>query len=74
MAYGKKGKLKVLQIRHEQFLRRDFDAEEWGYRWVKYGDIEVLRLEHDYDQEATDSFDFIEYSLPVSIEYEYDDH
>lgn len=72
MAIGKKGALKVTQIRDKEILRRDFDAEEWSYHWVKYGDVEILRLEHDEDPEATDSFDFIEYSCPVSIEFEYD--
>lgn len=72
MAYGRQGILKVRQQQGNGFTQRDFDAMEWGYQWHKRGDVDILRLEHDRDPEATDSCDFVEFSAPVNIEFEYE--
>jgi hypothetical protein len=68
----RKGLLKVKQLHEKGVIRRDFDAEEWEYAWLKRGDAVVLRLEHSGDPDATDSFDFVEFSPPVSIEFEHE--
>lgn len=67
------GILKVSQMQGEHEIRRDFDAEEWSHVWVKRGGVDVLQLLHDGDPEATDSFDFVEFSAPVTIAFEYED-
>ncbi len=68
----KPGRLQVDQPAGKEIIRRDFDAEEWGYEWVKRNGVEVLRLLHDRDPEATDSFDFVEFSTPVSVSFVFD--
>ena len=67
------GLYKVTQIVGKHAHRRDFDAEEWSYAWLMIGGVAVLRLSHDNDPEATDAFDFVDFSAPVNIEYEYMD-
>ena len=72
MAIRKPGTIIVTQMHGKEVLRRDFDAEEWGYTWVKLGEVEVLRLEHDADPAATAFFDYVEFSTPVVVEFEYE--
>jgi len=63
----------VTQHGTEGSLRRDFDAEEWSYDWFTRNGVGFLRMEHDGDPGATDSCDFIEFSMPVSIEFQSED-
>lgn len=64
------GLFSVTQMHGKEQLRRDFDAEEWSYVWMKSGDVDVLRLLHNNDPDATDSYDFVEFSTPVQIAFE----
>ncbi len=67
------GLYKVTQMHGKEIVRRDFDAEEWRYEWISRADkIVILRLLHDHDPDATDTFDFVEFSTPVSIEFEWE--
>lgn len=64
-----KGLYRVTSTAGNKLVVRDFDAEEWSYGWGRQNDVPVLRLLHDGDPDAKDSFDFVEYSSPVSIEF-----
>lgn len=72
MLRGKPGIIRVRQIHEKTIEIRDFDAEEWSHQWVKRGDVDVLRLLHDRDPETSDSYDFVEFSTPVNISFEYE--
>lgn len=72
MAIGRHGRLIVTQMHGKEILRQEFDSMEWGFEWYKRNDMQILRLGHDGDPEATHSFDFVEFSCPVSIEFEYE--
>lgn len=63
----------VRQVCGRDVIRTDYDASEWDYRWLKYDGVSFLRMEHTRDPDATDSMDFVEYSLPVSLEFQYTD-
>ena len=72
MIINRTGILKVTQIHSKEIYRRDFDAQEWSYEWVTINNgIIILRLLHDRDPDATTSYDFMEFSAPVNIEFEY---
>ncbi len=49
--------------------RIDYDSEIWTYRWFKRGDIQVLRMEEIEPEENCDTISFVEYSMPVMIEF-----
>jgi hypothetical protein len=68
-----KGLLRVTHSNKTEITLRDFDAEEWVSRWLHYGNVQVLRLEHIYDPESKSSFDWMEFSTPVSVEYIYEE-
>ena len=52
--------------------RRDFDAEEWEYKWENKNGILLLILTHTNDPDVKIAFDFVEFSGPeLSIEFEY---
>lgn len=68
----KAGILKVYQLSNKVEFRRDFDASEWHHEWLKRNGVDVLRLLHDADPEATTTFDYVEFSAPVRIEFEYE--
>ena len=67
------GILRVVQFagnrqKPEEFMR-DLDASEWSHEWVKRGGVDVLRVIHDNIDDEADSFEFIEFSSPVQIEF-----
>ncbi len=64
-----KGFYRVTTSFRNKLIVRDFDAEEWSYEWLKRNEVDVLYLLHDGDPDAKNSFDFVEYSTPVSIEF-----
>lgn len=64
-----KGFYRVTRASRNKLIVRDFDAEEWSYEWHKQNEIPILRLLHDGEPGVKDSFDFVEYSTPVSIEF-----
>ena len=72
MAIRKAGTIKVQQAQGKHLIRRDFDAQEWGYEWHKQNGVDFVRLLHDADPSATDTYDFVDYSCPVSVEFEYE--
>lgn len=52
-----------------KLLVRDFAASEWTPEWIgRYG-ISVLRVSHDNVNDFAESFDFVEFSSPVQIEF-----
>lgn len=51
---------------------RDFSSEQWAYHWLRLSDgTQVLRLieKPDITSYSAEPIGFIEFSLPVSIEY-----
>lgn len=51
-------------------VMRDFNAEEWSYKWVPITPYySTLRVQHDNSDEDSDSFEYIEFSSPVHIEF-----
>ena len=69
--FGKRppGLLRVTQLSGNQTIVRDFDNEEWSYQWYPIGDQTMLRLNHDRDPDATISFDYVDFSAPVNVEF-----
>ena len=63
------GRLRVTHALDGLVVYRDFDNEEWSYQWLKTGDIPILRLNHDLDPDAITSFDYVDFSAPVSVEF-----
>jgi hypothetical protein len=47
-----------------------FDANEWSYQWLTFGKTTVLRMSHDNDPEATDSVEYVDFSMPVEVKFE----
>jgi hypothetical protein len=50
---------------------RDFDADEWSYRWVERGGAGtlVLHLARNLAMSTQGTtYEFVEFSLPVSVE------
>lgn len=69
----KKGRYEVTQESINNDLhRRDFDAEQWLYFWKSQGHIFLLRLE-EIATDETDTIAFVEYTMPVQIEFIPDD-
>ena len=75
----KSGILIVQQLHGKEVFRRDFDAAYWRYHWCNRSDgIVLLRLErvnpgwqvNEPDPGLYGSFEFAEFSAPVSIHYE----
>ena len=64
-----KGFYRVTTFSRKKPVARDFDAEEWSHEWLKRNEVAVLRLLHDSEPGAKDSFDFVEFSVPISIEF-----
>jgi len=66
---------RILRVTHAGRMR-DFDATKWNYFWAKRSDgTVILRLEEnafDFDQPYSgptrDSFRWVEYGPPASIE------
>lgn len=67
------GRFQVEQLTEKGTVRFDFDADEWSFEWTTRNGVEILRLLHDRDPEATTSFDFVEFSKPVSVAFVFED-
>ena len=73
----KEGLLRVIQLKSDSLRLtrltgeyiRDFDASEWSHEWVTRGATGVLRVLHDNTEDDGETFDFVEFSHPVSIEF-----
>jgi len=67
------GILRIVQLagnlRTPEAFMRDLDASEWSYEWVRRGGVDILRVMHDNADDEADSFEFIEFSSPVQIEF-----
>lgn len=58
---------KTIDMNEAQIQRRDFDAEEWYYFWRNCEGLQLLRLEEIEGDRV--SVGFVEFSIPVSIEF-----
>jgi hypothetical protein len=69
----KEGILRVIQLagnlNKPQTHIRDFDGSEWSHDWLKRGGADILRVMHDNADNESDSFEFVEFSTPVMIEF-----
>jgi hypothetical protein len=67
------GILRVVQLvgntQTPEAFMRDFDASEWSYEWAKRCGVDMLRMMHDNTDDEADSFEFIEFSAPVQVEF-----
>ena len=67
------GILRVTQLapnsRNVEELIRDFDAQEWSYRWVSYGHVTILHVMHDNADGDQTEFEFVEFSPPAQVEF-----
>lgn len=70
------GLFRVVHMHGKEVVMRDFDAEEWSYEWRRIMDGQsLLVLCHDNAPWAAEqqTFDFVEFATPVSIEFIQDD-
>ena len=58
----------LIRVTGNEYIR-DFDASEWSHEWVTRGATGVLRVLHDNTEDDGETFDFVEFSHPVSIEF-----
>ena len=69
----REGILRITQLvgnkQNQNVFIRDLDATEWSYEWAKRGGVDILRVTHDNTNDYTDTFEFIEFSAPVQIEF-----
>jgi hypothetical protein len=70
----KEGILRVVQLagntqKTPEAFMRDFDASEWSSEWAKRCGVDILRVMHDNTDDEADSFEFIEFSAPVQVEF-----
>lgn len=69
----KEGILRVVQVTSPMLPTeaciRDFDASEWSHGWTKRGAVDILRVMHDNTDDDADTFEFVEFSAPVQIEF-----
>jgi len=69
----REGLLRITQLisnpKNSDVCVRDLPADEWSYRWFDRSGVTVLRLEHDNADDNLESFEFIEFSAPVQIEF-----
>lgn len=69
----REGILRIVKLagnpRNPEMFMRDLPADEWSYRWAKRDGVDVLVLLHDNTDDVADSFEFIEFSTPVQVEF-----
>ena len=67
------GILRVTQLRgigrKPATVVRDFDNEEWVYFWVENKYFTILRLERRNAPIDSETYEFAEFSAPVSVEF-----
>ena len=71
----KPGTLKVYQMFGKEMVLTSYDSEEWSYEWIRYQGVTpiILKLSHTNDPDnITDSFDFVDFPVPVRLEFEYE--
>ena len=69
----KEGVLRIVQLAGnsktpESFVR-DLDASEWSYEFCNRGGVDILRVMHDNTDDEADSYEFMEFSFPVRVEF-----
>lgn len=69
----REGILRVTQLtsksQYPDVFVRDLPASEWSHKWINRDGVAIVRFEHDNTDDEADSFEFIEFSAPVQVEF-----